>query len=119
MFLGCSLLALLLERENISKIYLLNRKGSATQKERHTSGFQSRGLDSSLLEKKKSMITYLDVDLSRGDLGLPKEAYEEVSPSPTHICTHAHSTAYSAEKSSGTLSHTLSTRHGTSTSTLF
>ena len=79
-FLGCSLLALLLQRQGISKIYLLNRKGSTTQRERHAAGFQSRGLDPSILELKGSIITYLDVDFSKGDLGLAKEAYEEVSP---------------------------------------
>ena len=79
-FLGCSLLALLLKRSDISKIYLLNRKGSATQKARQSAGFQNRGLDPAVLDGKKHVITYLDVDFSKGDLGLTKEAYEEVSP---------------------------------------
>jgi Male sterility protein len=82
--LGCSLLELLLKRGDILKIYLLNRKGSAAQKERQRAGFKNAGLDPGVLDTKKDVIVYLDIDLSRADLGLSKEAYEEVSP-PTVI----------------------------------
>ena len=79
-FVGCSLLALLLKRVDVSKIFLLNRKSSVTQQERQAAGFQTRGLDPRLLEVKKSVITYLDIDFSRKDLGLTRDMYEEVSP---------------------------------------
>ena len=69
-----------MKQEDISKVYLLNRKGTGTQEERQAGGLRERGLDPKILEEKRGMLTYLDIDLSRKDLGFASQDYEEVSP---------------------------------------
>ena len=76
---GSSLLALLLERSDVSRIYLLNRKGRGTQKERQGKAFREKGLDPQVLDDNRFKIVYLEVDLSRRDLGLASQDYKDVS----------------------------------------
>jgi hypothetical protein len=108
--LGSSLLALLLGRPDVSKVYLLNRKGRGTQKERQAKGFLERGLDPKVLDEKTSIIAYLDIDLSKRGLGLPSKDYEEVS-SPFNSCLFFRS--HSKHFSSAEMSRILSTQRGT------
>lgn len=75
---GSCILALLLGRTDVKKIYLLNRKGNERQEIRQAKGFKERELDTILLEKKRESITYLNVDFAQPDLGLTDKAYKEV-----------------------------------------
>ncbi|KAF8501962.1 hypothetical protein BU17DRAFT_58804 [Hysterangium stoloniferum] len=84
---GCFLLDLLLQRDDVDHIYLLNRHGDVRQHERQAAGFLERSLDLHVLQAKEAegLITYLDIDLSRGDLALNKEDYDQLRGSLTHI----------------------------------
>jgi hypothetical protein len=66
-----------LQRDDIRHIYLLNRKGAVGQRERQAAGFRERSLDLHVLEAKEAegLVTYLNVDLSKGDLALAEEDY--------------------------------------------
>jgi Male sterility protein len=76
---GSAILALLLNRSDVKRIYLLNRKGNERQDIRQAKGFKERGLNPSMLEAKKGSIIYLDIDLARSDLGLEAGDYTDVS----------------------------------------
>ncbi|KAF8496036.1 hypothetical protein JB92DRAFT_2991783 [Gautieria morchelliformis] len=82
---GSSILALLLQRSDVKRIYLLNRKGNERQNVRQAKGFKKRGLNAAILEEKKEQIIYLDVDLARSDLGLVDTDYLYLRDNITHI----------------------------------
>ncbi|KAF8461661.1 hypothetical protein JB92DRAFT_3137078 [Gautieria morchelliformis] len=82
---GCSILALLLERSDVKRIYLLNRKGNERQAIRQAKGCKERGLNAAMLEEKKEHIIYLDIDLARSDLGLADTDYQDLRDNITHI----------------------------------
>jgi thioester reductase-like protein len=84
---GSSILALLLKRADVKRIYLLNRKGTERQDMRQAKGFKERGLNAAILEENKESIIYLDIDLARSDLGLADTDYQYVSIEPLFAST--------------------------------
>ncbi|KAF8492941.1 male sterility protein-domain-containing protein [Gautieria morchelliformis] len=82
---GSSILALLLDRSDVKKIYLLNRKGNERQDLRQAKGFEERGLNPTKLEAKKGSLIYLDIDLARSDLGLEGADHTDLRDNVTHI----------------------------------
>ncbi|KAF8512516.1 hypothetical protein JB92DRAFT_3096781 [Gautieria morchelliformis] len=82
---GSSILALLLDRSDVKRIYLLNRKGNERQDIRQAKGFKERGLNPTKLEAKKGSLIYLDIDLARSDLGLKGADYTDLRDNVTHI----------------------------------
>ncbi|KAF8525682.1 male sterility protein-domain-containing protein [Gautieria morchelliformis] len=82
---GSSILALLLDRSDVKRIYLLNRKGNERQDIRQAKGFKERGLNPTMLEAKKGSLIYLDIDLARSDLGLKGADYTDLRDNVTHI----------------------------------
>lgn len=78
--LGTHLLAQLLARDDVAKVYALNREptGSVQALEaRQKAAFEQWGLDGSLLTSGK--VTLHVVDLAKTNLGLSGEVYEQVS----------------------------------------
>ncbi|KIJ54518.1 hypothetical protein M422DRAFT_63832 [Sphaerobolus stellatus SS14] len=82
---GSSVLELLLHREDVEHIYLLNRRGNAPQYERHVAAFAARGIDPYILKERANILTYIDIDLSAPDLGLDEDTYNELRDSITHL----------------------------------
>ncbi|KAI5990800.1 putative aminoadipate reductase [Pisolithus marmoratus] len=79
--LGSYLVASLLQREDIARIYVLNRRSkTTTSQERQLSTFQDRGLDTGLLESQK--LVYVEGDTSQENLGLEDKTYAEVRIQP-------------------------------------
>jgi hypothetical protein len=76
--LGSYLLASLLQREDVSVVYALNRpsRDAASSSQRQASGFEDRGLDATLLQSEK--LVYIETDTSQDGLGLDKELYQKV-----------------------------------------
>ena len=82
--LGSYLLASLLNRKDVIRIYALNRRSKTTTTEqRQRSGFEDRGMDISLLASQR--LVYVDGDTSQEQLGLDRSLYEEVKPSSWYI----------------------------------
>ena len=82
--LGSYLLASLLNRKDVIRIYALNRRSKTTATEqRQRSGFEDRGLDISLLASQR--LVYVDGDTSQEQLDLDRNIYEEVMPSSWYI----------------------------------
>lgn len=78
--LGAHLLAQLLERADVAKVYALNREPSGSVQAleaRQKAAFEQWGLDGSLLTSGK--VTLHVVDLAKTNFGLSGEVYEEVS----------------------------------------
>ncbi|KZT66300.1 acetyl-CoA synthetase-like protein [Daedalea quercina L-15889] len=87
--LGCFILSSLIEDSKVSKIYALNRvtDGTGTLLERQRKAFESRGLNSSLLELKR--VVLLEGDTAEEWLGLQEATYDEIRHSLTHIIHNA------------------------------
>ncbi|KAI0772397.1 acetyl-CoA synthetase-like protein [Trametes elegans] len=88
--LGSHLLAQLLARGDVAKVYALNREasGSAQALEaRQKEAFKQWGLDLGLLTP--SRVTFHAVDLAMPQFGLSKEAYDEIKNSVTQIIHNA------------------------------
>ncbi|KAJ6492940.1 acetyl-CoA synthetase-like protein [Mycena vitilis] len=86
--LGSSFVSLLLNKPQVRKIYLLNRKSDVGSiEQRHRSVFRDRGLDYDLLAQavNEGRAIYLEVALGQGDLGLTQEAYDRLRGKLTHI----------------------------------
>lgn len=83
--LGANLLAQLLAMPDVLRVFALNRPApsSSSSLERHVAKFSDRGLDTALLGS--DALVLLEGDTSRDDLGLPKEWYDELRRSVTHI----------------------------------
>lgn len=77
---GSSMVVQLLGRDDVEKVYLLNRRGDESQKIRQAKSLKEKGYDPKILESKKGSIVYLDVEFSRKDLGFSDKDYAEVNP---------------------------------------
>ncbi|KAI6042365.1 acetyl-CoA synthetase-like protein [Pisolithus marmoratus] len=86
--LGSYLVASLLQREDVTRIYVLNRRSkTTTSQERQISTFQDRGLDTGLLESQK--LVYVEGDTSQENFGLEDKTYAEIRDSVTVIIHNA------------------------------
>ncbi|OSD00720.1 acetyl-CoA synthetase-like protein [Trametes coccinea BRFM310] len=88
--LGSHILAQLLARDDVDKVYALNRESSGSVKAlgaRQKAAFEQWGLDASLLDTGK--VTLYAVDLAKPNFGLSKEEYEEMRESVTQIIHNA------------------------------
>lgn len=86
--LGSYIVASLLQREDVARIYALNRQSKTkTSQERQLSTFQDRGLDTDLLESQK--LVYVEGDTSQENLGLEEKTYAEIRDSVTVIIHNA------------------------------
>ncbi|KAJ7457005.1 acetyl-CoA synthetase-like protein [Mycena latifolia] len=86
--LGSFFVSLLLNKSEVRKIYLLNRKtDSGSIEQRHQTAFRSRGLDYELLAQAVSegRAVHLEVALGQKDLGLNHEIYDGIRGELTHI----------------------------------
>ncbi|TFY76549.1 hypothetical protein EWM64_g7463, partial [Hericium alpestre] len=86
--LGSSFVSYLLDKPDVRKIYLLNRrKPSASLAERHKAVFEERQLDYGLLEKaiQEGRAVHLEVDLADPHFGLNEAQYDELRAELTHI----------------------------------
>ena len=83
--LGSYILASLLIRKDVIRVYALNRRSkTTTSAARQRSGFEDRGLDINLLESQQ--LVYVDGDTSQEQLGLDRSLYEEVGPFGCIFC---------------------------------
>ncbi|KAJ7485751.1 hypothetical protein FB451DRAFT_1230943 [Mycena latifolia] len=86
--LGSFFVSLLLNKPEVAKIYLLNRKTDAGSIEkRHEAAFRSRGLDYGLLTRAVSegRVVHLEVSLGENNLGLNRGIYDAMRAELTHI----------------------------------
>lgn len=82
--LGTTLLAQLVERESVSKIYAINRKTSGKSlKARQMASLHDRGYDAEIVESEK--VVLLEGDTSAPLLGLSQEVYDEICENATSI----------------------------------
>ena len=66
--------------EGITRIFVLNRNSTNSQKRRTAESFIEKGLGPSILDEAGvPEIVYLGVDFSRSNLGLRKEDYGEIT----------------------------------------
>ncbi|ETW76160.1 tridomain enzyme adenylation-thiolation-dehydrogenase [Heterobasidion irregulare TC 32-1] len=84
---GCHLLAQLISNGSVTKVYALNRKGRSDVKRRQREAFRMWGLDVELADFAKVM--FLEGDLSKADLGLGEQIYEEIKQTVTSIIHNA------------------------------
>ncbi|EJD42005.1 acetyl-CoA synthetase-like protein [Auricularia subglabra TFB-10046 SS5] len=86
--LGTHMLAQLLERKDVWRVYALNRRSPANHLlDRHKAIFADRGLDPDLLDLGKLVI--LEGDTTRDDLALRPMLYDELRNNVTHIIHNA------------------------------
>jgi hypothetical protein len=91
---GSAVLAQLVLRTHVKKIYAFNRphKGGKTLKQRHLEAFLDHGQDIALLNSPK--LSFVEGDTSRPDLGITNELYAEVgffvdsAKRGTKVCVH-------------------------------
>ncbi|KAF9441936.1 acetyl-CoA synthetase-like protein [Macrolepiota fuliginosa MF-IS2] len=81
--LGVHTLWNLLERDDVEKVYCLHRGTTNVAVQRHKKLFQDRDLPTELLNSGK--VAFVQVDLSRPDLGLSTTKYDELCSSLTHV----------------------------------
>ena len=76
--LGANILAKLLEKPDITRVYAMSRPSSSglSAKERHVMAFEREGLGVTLLESNK--VRCLDGDAARPDFGIDPMLYQEV-----------------------------------------
>ncbi|KAI0673239.1 acetyl-CoA synthetase-like protein [Trametes maxima] len=88
--LGSHLLAQLLARSDVVKVYALNRESSGSVEAlaaRQKSAFVQWGLDETLLATGK--VSFYAVDLAKPNLGLTRETYDQIRTSATQIIHNA------------------------------
>ncbi|RPD77318.1 acetyl-CoA synthetase-like protein [Lentinus tigrinus ALCF2SS1-7] len=88
--LGSHLLEQLMKRQDVSRVYALNRESSgsvAALEKRSRDAFRQWGLDESLLLNGK--VSFHAVDLSQPHFGLSEELYNEIRDSVTQIFHNA------------------------------
>ncbi|KAI0743085.1 acetyl-CoA synthetase-like protein [Daedaleopsis nitida] len=88
--LGSHLLAQLLERSDVRKVYALNREPAGSvqaSKKRSWEAFRQWGLDEALLEGGR--VVFYAVDLAKPRFGLDQAAYDEMRTSVTQIIHNA------------------------------
>ncbi|KAJ7456929.1 acetyl-CoA synthetase-like protein [Mycena latifolia] len=86
--LGSFFVSLLLNKSEVRKIYLLNRKTDGGRiEQRHQTAFRSRGLEYELLAQAVSegRAIHLEVALGQRNLGLNREIYDGMRGELTHI----------------------------------
>ncbi|KAA1471368.1 acetyl-CoA synthetase-like protein [Dentipellis sp. KUC8613] len=111
--LGSVFVSRLLEKPEVSKVYMLNRrhKGESLRK-RQIRAFEDKGLDIDALELalETDRAQLLQVDLTRKDLGLNHRTYDQLRTQATHIVHIAWLLNFNRILSSFT-PHIASTRH--------
>ncbi|KIK57240.1 hypothetical protein GYMLUDRAFT_229544 [Collybiopsis luxurians FD-317 M1] len=86
--LGAQMLESLLAKEEVKKVYTLNRPSSkASMTDRHRVRFEDKGLNVSLLSSPK--LVYLEGETSHEDLGLSQEQLSELRGNVTMIIHNA------------------------------
>ncbi|THH03938.1 hypothetical protein EW145_g5884 [Phellinidium pouzarii] len=87
--LGSNILAKLIEREGVSRVYAMSRPSSdgVSAKERHLRAFEREGLDADLLNNSK--VKFLVGDPSQTDFAVEPDIYKEMQSSVTHIIHNA------------------------------
>ena len=84
--LGASLLAVLVQAPEVTRVYALNRKGSGSVYERQKAVLDERGFDSlTILSSPK--VVLLESKADEVNLGLSSEVYEEVCRSLPCMCS--------------------------------
>ncbi|KAF8872226.1 male sterility protein-domain-containing protein [Mucidula mucida] len=87
--LGSHVLECLIADNSVSKIFALGRpSNSKTLRDRVLAEFQVRGLDEGLLTKVEKAV-YLEGDLTRENLGLSTDVYDELRASVTKIISNS------------------------------
>ncbi|KAI0312090.1 male sterility protein-domain-containing protein [Amylostereum chailletii] len=87
--LGTYLLAQLLASRRVRKIYALNRENATPLRERQAQAFRTYNFDVALLDVAAEKLSLLVGDMTRHNLGLPYEVYEEIRQSVTVIISNA------------------------------
>ncbi|KIJ26116.1 hypothetical protein M422DRAFT_272858 [Sphaerobolus stellatus SS14] len=108
---GASILDQLMRRDDIEKIYLLNRRSKENVVESLREMFKAKDLDYNILEKGRPALEYLVVDFSREDLGLAKEVYLDLRNNTTHIIHSAWLLNFMAPLSKYEPTHIAGVRH--------
>nr|WGM49229.1 carboxylic acid reductase [Boreostereum vibrans] len=85
--LGAHLLAQLLEKKSVARVYALNRAGVGNIEERQRATFDSWGLDVGLLRGDK--VKLVEADFSKKDLGVGEGLFAEMRDSVTSIIHNA------------------------------
>lgn len=86
--LGTTLLAQLVQKDSVSKIYALNRKSSKSLKKRQEESLVERGYDPAIASSPK--VVLLEGDAGQDLLGLSKGNYNEVSIADLMHCVKKH-----------------------------
>ncbi|THH32206.1 hypothetical protein EUX98_g1995 [Antrodiella citrinella] len=88
--LGASLLAKLVECPQVARIYAVNRESqdTATLSDRQKLVLQERGYGPDIVDSPKLIL--LEADISVASFGIPKETYDEICKSVTHIIHNAY-----------------------------
>lgn len=81
--LGVHTLRYSLERDDVEKVYCFHRGASDVAIQRQKKLFKDRALPVELLDSEK--VAFVQIDLSKPDLGLSVEKYDELRGSLTHI----------------------------------
>lgn len=79
--LGSAFTSVLLGKDEVKKLYLLNRKSNTSSVwDRHVKAFQDKGLDVDMLASavKSGRVEFLEVDLAKPQLGLDSATYAKV-----------------------------------------
>ncbi|KZS89164.1 acetyl-CoA synthetase-like protein [Sistotremastrum niveocremeum HHB9708] len=108
---GSFLVAQLLENPDIRMVYCLNRKSSKDTAERQKEGFKDRGLDLAHFEDMSGRLRFLDVDLSKSDLGLARAEYEDLRDNITHLIHSAWQLNFNMVLESFEKTHVAGVRH--------
>ncbi|KAH7929525.1 putative nonribosomal peptide synthetase [Leucogyrophana mollusca] len=87
--LGSFMLAQLLEKPDVARVYAHNRpsKGSSSSEERQVAAFQDRGLSTELLKSEK--LVYVEGDAAEERCGLEAGLYDEIRRSVTIVIHNA------------------------------
>ncbi|KIJ26117.1 hypothetical protein M422DRAFT_272859 [Sphaerobolus stellatus SS14] len=108
---GASMLDLLMRRDDIKKIYLLNRRSKESVKASLIKTFKAKDLDASILDEAHPVLEYLVVDFSRKDLGLSGEDYNDLRNNVTHIIHSAWLVNFIVDLSKYEPTHIAGVRH--------
>ncbi|KAI0050783.1 acetyl-CoA synthetase-like protein [Auriscalpium vulgare] len=85
--LGSQLLAQLLRKPNVTRVFAVNRAGKTSTVARQRDAFKTWGLDESILHV--PALTFIDTDLAAHNLGLSNEIYAQLCDSVTGIIHNA------------------------------
>lgn len=82
--IGSNVLAELAKSSKVAKVYAVNRKLAMSSIERQKEALKSRGLDPALIDG--SRVVVVDGDLTKPDLGLTPEMFDEVGDIYLSFC---------------------------------